>query len=110
MSISNVQSQTSSELINPLIKEIETKPVVGTIIEKEISQTLSPLKKFNSVNAEVKVKKQSVPRRSFDVGYKTRVLAEYDACESVMARGALLRPRRSVLFAYCCMETSTGAR
>lgn len=91
MSISNVQSQASSESINFLIKEIETKSVVGTIIEKEISQNLSPLKKFNSVNAEVKIKKQSVPRRSFDAGYKTRVLAAYDACESVVERGALLR-------------------
>lgn len=91
MSISNVQSQASSESINSLIKEIETKPIVGTIIEKEISQNLSPLKKFNSVNSEVKIKKQSVPRRSFDAGYKTRVLAAYDACEGVVERGALLR-------------------
>ena len=74
MSISNVQSQASTESINSLTTESEIKPVVGTI-EKEISQNLSPLKKFNAVNSEVKIKKQYAPRRSFDVAYKTRVIA-----------------------------------
>jgi transposase len=91
MSISNVQREAQSESINPLNK-IETKPGVGTtIVEKEISQNLSPLKKFNAVNSEVKIKKQSAPRRAFDVAYKTRVIAAYDACENSAARGALLR-------------------
>lgn len=91
MSISNVQREAQNKS-NLLINEIETKPSVGTTItEKEISQNLSPLKKFNAVNSEVKIKKQSAPRRAFDVAYKTRVIAAYDACENSATRGALLR-------------------
>lgn len=99
MSISSVQREAESKS-NLLIDEIETKPSVGTTttekeisqnFEKEISQNLSPLKKFNAVNSEVKIKKQSAPRRAFDVAYKTRVIAAYDACENSATRGALLR-------------------
>ena len=91
MSTNNVQSEAPSQSNNLFIKEIGTKPSVGTIIDKEISQSLSPLKKFNSINSEVKQKKQYAPRRSFDVAYKTRIMAAYDACESSATRGALLR-------------------
>ena len=44
-------------------------------------------------------KKQSAPRRKFDVAYKTRVLAAYDVCDTPGARGALLR-REGLYQAY----------
>ncbi len=43
------------------------------------------------LNSQVKSKKQQAPKRSFSVAYKTQILAAYDACENVEARGALLR-------------------
>jgi transposase-like protein len=40
---------------------------------------------------QVKPKKHYSTRRSFDTAYKLRILAAFDACESSVERGALLR-------------------
>lgn len=90
MSVNNVQ-KASDESFSLL-----TAAITKQVIEKEINQeadrrNLSPLKEFNSVNPNVMPKKQCAPRRKFDVAYKTRVLAAYDACDTPAARGALLR-------------------
>lgn len=44
-----------------------------------------------SIDTQVKIKKKSSVRRSFDTAYKLRILAAYNACESPSDRGALLR-------------------
>jgi hypothetical protein len=44
-----------------------------------------------SLDPQVKIKKPYSPRRSFDTAYKLRVLSAYDACETSVDRGALLR-------------------
>ena len=44
-----------------------------------------------SPDPQVKPKKQYSTRRSFDTAYKLRILAAFDACESAVERGALLR-------------------
>lgn len=90
MSVNNVQ-KASDESFNLLTPEI-TKPVTEEETNKVADpQNLSPLTPFNPVNPNVMPKKQCAPRRKFDVAYKTRVLAAYDACDTPAARGALLR-------------------
>lgn len=45
----------------------------------------------SSPDPQIKPKKRYSTRRSFDTAYKLRVLAAFDACESAVERGALLR-------------------
>lgn len=45
----------------------------------------------SSPDPQVKPKKHYSTRRSFDTAYKLRILAAFDACESTVERGALLR-------------------
>ncbi len=91
MSVNNVQNKVSDESSNLLAATI-TKQVIKKEMSKEVDRrNLSPLKTFKPVNPNVIPKKQCAPRRKFDVAYKTRVLAAYDACDTPAARGALLR-------------------
>lgn len=90
MSVNNVQSKVSDESFSTLAAVI-TKAVIQREAGKEASEKLSSLKTINPVDPKVMPKKQCAPRRQFDVGYKTRVLAAYDACNTSAARGALLR-------------------
>ena len=45
---------------------------------------------LNSTNTQVEAK-TSLPRRKFSIEYKLKILETYEACETAMARGALLR-------------------
>jgi transposase-like protein len=45
----------------------------------------------SSPDPQVKPKKHYSTRRSFDTAYKLRILAAFDACESAVERGTLLR-------------------
>lgn len=62
--------------------------VLDKVIEttSEVSRITGP-----SLDPQVKIKKPYAPRRSFDTGYKLRVLSAYEACETSADRGALLR-------------------
>lgn len=87
MSVNNVQNKASDKSFSSL-----APAVTNQVIDKEADHhNLSPLKAFNPVNPNVMPKKQRALRRKFDVAYKTRVLAVYDACDTPAARGALLR-------------------
>ncbi len=101
MSANKVHNKVSAKSVNSLPSGTQTEAIVSPIIEKELSQNSSLLKKVIPVNPEVKPKKQSVPRRSFDVAYKTRILAAYDACDDSSERGALLR-REGLYYSRIC--------
>lgn len=91
MSVNNVQNKASDKSFSSLAPAV-TNQVIEKEIDKEADHhNLSPLKAFNPVNPNVIPKKQRALRRKFDVAYKTRVLAAYDACDTPAARGALLR-------------------
>lgn len=74
------------------------KAQASTVSEKSSSsiagqseQNLFSNQKSVPIDPQVKPKKHSVQRRSFDTAYKTRILTAYDACGDAAARGALLR-------------------
>lgn len=59
----------------------------------------TPSQPSSVADPQVKPKKNNALRRSFDPGYKSRILAAYDACSNVAERGALLR--REGLYHSC---------
>lgn len=71
---------TSIKNTNSLVSQKPEKRVVETNKITEVSS-----------DPQVKIKRNYSSRRTFDVAYKLRVLSAYDACESSVARGALLR-------------------
>lgn len=54
------------------------------------------------VDSQVKIRKPYAPRRSFDIAYKLRILAAYNACESASDRGALLR-KEGLYYSRICL-------
>ena len=63
------------------------------LISTKVIESKSEIDKKTDLSSDpqVKPKKHYSTRRSFDTAYKLRVLAAFDACESAVERGALLR-------------------
>lgn len=68
-------------------KETETVPVT-------VNPPPSPV-----IDPQVKVKKNNIPKRTYETAYKLRILAAYNNCENALERGALLR--REGLYRSC---------
>ena len=74
--------------MTPVIKNQD-----GLILNRETERhpaTANPLES-PAPDSQVKIRKNYSPRRTFDTAYKLRILSAYNNCESVSARGALLR-------------------
>lgn len=59
--------------------------------ESKLNEIQNNSSSSSTPNPQVKVSKTYKPRRAFTNGYKLRILAEYDACETASERGELLR-------------------
>jgi hypothetical protein len=57
----------------------------------KLNESVSNSDPVTIADPQVKASRQYNPRRAFTNGYKLRILAAYEACETASARGELLR-------------------
>lgn len=73
------------ETVNKYKKNLVQSKVIEVTSEKN-NRTQD-----QAAEPQVKIKRNYSSRRTFDTAYKLRILSAYDACETSLDRGALLR-------------------
>jgi hypothetical protein len=68
----------------------------GVLVNQEISSdqsddSLPSVSEIQQINSQVKIQKPRAIRRQFSVSDKKRIIADFDACNGSLERGALLR-------------------
>lgn len=66
------------------------------LVNQEVSSdqsddSLRSVSEIQQINSQVKIKKPRAIRRQFSVSDKKRIIADFDACNGSLERGALLR-------------------